>query len=149
LIIKAPGQHIGQITDQPAISMDLYPTVIQLAGLSLLPEQHQDGQSLVPVLEQPDRVDERPLVWHYPHYHGTTWKPGSAIRQGDWKLVEFYEEDTVELYNLADDEGEKLNLSAEKPDKAAKLQVMMHEYIQSRGGKFPVKKEGETMLETK
>lgn len=139
LIIKSPGQHQGQRIDQPTISMDLYPTVLQLAGLPLLRDQHQDGQSLLPYLQQPAQVDERTLVWHYPHYHGTTWRPGSAIRQGDWKLIEFYEEGKVELYNLAEDEGEKLNLEVEYPDRVEKMKKSMHRYIKTRGGHFPKK----------
>ncbi|MGK7397142.1 MAG: sulfatase [Candidatus Cyclobacteriaceae bacterium M3_2C_046] len=138
LIIKTPGQQIGQITEQPAISMDLFPTVLQLAGLPRLPEQPQDGQSLMPYLKEPAQVDERTLVWHYPHYHGTTWRPGSAIRQGDWKLIEFYEKDTVELYNLKDDEGENINRSIELPEKAKELRGLMHEYIKARNGNYPL-----------
>jgi len=137
LLIKAPGQQSGVITEQTAISMDLYPTVLQLAGLPLLQDQHLDGQSLLPYPDNNEKVDERMLVWHYPHYHGTTWRPGSAIRQGDWKLIEFYEENTVELYNLAEDEGEQLNLANQLPQKAEELRRLMHQYIKARHGSYP------------
>lgn len=137
LIIKTPGQQAPLVSEQPAVSMDLYPTILELAGIPPIPEQHQDGLSLQSVLQNPLQVEERTLVWHYPHYHGTTWKPGSAIRQGDWKLITFYEEDKVELYNLANDPGEKLNLAAEYPEKLAQLQSLMHEYIKQRNGQYP------------
>ncbi len=139
LLIKMPGQQQGHVTSQPTISMDLYPTVLQLAGLPLLPEQHRDGQSLLPYLEEAAREEERTLVWHYPHYHGTTWRPGSAIRQGDWKLIEFYEEDRVELYNLAEDESEKTDLVEANPEKVIELRKAMHQYIEEMGGDYPTK----------
>ena len=137
LLIKAAEQTTGQVIDQPAISMDLYPTLLAMAGFPFLPQQHQDGKSLLPYLQNPQQQEERTLVWHYPHYHGSAWRPGSSIRQGDWKLIEFYEEDTVELYNLAKDEGEVLNVASRYSEKAEELRGIMHEYIETRGGQYP------------
>lgn len=143
LIIKAPelAEGIeGRISSQPAISMDLYPTLLELAGLERRPDQHLDGQSLVPYLKDPKRVDERTLVWHYPHYHGSAWRPGSAIRKGNWKLIEFYEGERIELYNLDKDIEEEHNLVEQHPEKAAGLRAEMHDYIEQRGGQYPQKK---------
>lgn len=137
LIIKAPDMPEGKISAQPVTSMDYYPTLLELAGLPLKEDQHMDGESLVPFLKNPGRIDERTLVWHYPHYHGSTWRPGSAIRQGNWKLIEFYEEDKVELFDLNNDIGEQHNIAGDYPDKTAELREEMHTYIEERNGKYP------------
>lgn len=140
LLIKAAGQKQSQVTAQPTISMDLYPTLLQMGGLPEKPDQHMDGQSILPALTNPEQVQSRILVWHYPHYHGSSWRPGSAIRTNNWKLVEFYEEDKVELYNLAEDVSEQNDLADSYPEKAKELRAWMHEYIQARGGKYPERK---------
>src|SRR5699024_2593216 len=139
LIIKGPGIPEGKVSQQPSVSMDYYPTLLELAGLPKRAGQHVDGKSMVPYINNPSRTDERMLVWHYPHYHGSMWRPGSAIRQGQWKLIEFYEDNTIELYNLNKDISEQHNVVGKYPDKADMLREQMHEYIQQRGGKFPTK----------
>ncbi|MCG2590238.1 DUF4976 domain-containing protein [Rhodohalobacter sp. WB101] len=96
-----------------------------------------DGESIVPYLKNSDRRKERTLVWHYPHYHGSTWRPGSAIRQGNWKLIEFYEDNSVELYNLSNDIEEQKNIAEQYPDKTEMLRKEMHSYIKARNGKYP------------
>jgi arylsulfatase A-like enzyme len=65
----------------------------------------------LPVLVENKRLNRDELFWHFPHYHGSGWKPGSALRKGDWKLVVHYEENKTELFNLAEDPGETTNLS--------------------------------------
>ena len=89
--------------------------------------------------EKPDKDYDRTLVWHYPHYHGSTWRPGSAIRHNQWKLIEFYEEETVELYDLSNDIGEQNDLAGKMPEKAENLRKKMHVYIDERGGKYPIR----------
>ncbi|MDX1639278.1 MAG: sulfatase [Balneolaceae bacterium] len=137
LIVKAPGLPVGKVSRQPVTSMDYYPTLLELAGLPLENDQHVDGQSLVPYLQNPQKVERRTLVWHYPHYHGSAWRPGSAIRVDKWKLMEFYESGVTELYNLENDLGEQDDLSGKYPEKKEQLRSMMHEYIDTRGGKYP------------
>lgn len=137
LIIKGPGLPEGAVSRQPATSMDLYPTLLELAGLPARPAQHRDGKSLVPHLNAPDSIEERTLVWHYPHYHGSAWRPGSAIREGSWKLIEFYERNRVELYDLSSDIAEEKNLAGKYPEKEAALREQMHHYIKQRGGQYP------------
>lgn len=137
LIIKGPNLAEGEVSRQPVTSMDYYPTLLELAGLPMLEDQHIDGESIVPYLKNPDRIDERTLVWHYPHYHGSTWRPGSAIRQGNWKLIEFYEDNSVELYNLSKDIEEQENIAKQYPEKASQLRGELHNYIEARGGKYP------------
>jgi len=72
LIVRGPGIPQGEISQQPVTSMDYYPTMLQLLDLPLKPDQHKDGKNIVPYLKNPDRTDERTLVWHYPHYHGSS-----------------------------------------------------------------------------
>ncbi|MFC2087697.1 sulfatase-like hydrolase/transferase [Bacteroidota bacterium] len=142
LIIHTPDlKQKGTVCNSPVISMDFYPTLLELAGFKLKPEQHMDGKSIVPLLNQPETEEERTLVWHYPHYHGSKWRLGSAIRKGNWKLVEFYEEDLVELYDLRTDMEEMKDLAPAMPEKAEELKKLMHIYIDERGGQYPEKIE--------
>ncbi len=110
-IIRAPGvTQPGSVSHKPMVSMDFFPTMLDLASLPLQPKRHIDGQSLIPQLKGNDS-GMRTFYWHYPHYHGSAWKPGASIRDGDWKLIEFYHYSNFELYNLAKDSGEKTNLA--------------------------------------
>ncbi len=86
-------------------------------------------------MQQTDRPDRRAFYWHYPHYGNQGGSPGGAVRVGDWKLIEFYEDNRVELYNLRDDLGEQNDLAAEMPDKAAELRQMLHQW--RRRGRGP------------
>jgi len=140
LLIRHPGiAYAGSWCSQPVISMDFFPTMLELAGLDLLPELHQDGKSLVPFLRDPAGIEDRTLTWHYPHYHGSTWRPGSAIRRNQWKLVEMYEDQVVELYNLTDDLGEQHNLVDDFPDIARAMREEMHAQLQKMGAAYPVR----------
>ena len=82
-IIRAPGvTKPGSVSDTPIVSMDFFPTMLQLAGLPLMDDLHRDGQSIVPLLKGEQTNQQRTLYWHYPHYHGSTWTPGASIRDG-------------------------------------------------------------------
>lgn len=141
LLISYPGmRHGGETCDVPAISMDYYPTLLELAGMDPDPGQHMDGKSLLPYLADPQREADRTMVWHYPHYHGSGWRPGSAIREGNWKLIEFYEDSSVELYNLEDDLEERRDLAPSMPDMAARLKALLHEELDGMGAQYPVPK---------
>ena len=125
MIICAPGiTKAGSVCDTPVISTDYYPTLLQLAGLPLLPEQHQDGVSLVPLLKGGD-LAQRPLFWHYPHYANQGGPPCGTIRDGDWKLVEWYEDGRMELFNLRNDMAETKNLADQNPDKVTTLHTRL------------------------
>ena len=140
LIISYPGmQQSGETCDVPAISMDFYPTLLELAGIDPDPGQHRDGISLLPFLEDPGMEESRTLVWHYPHYHGSRWRPGSAIRENNWKLIEFYEDNTLELYDLETDLEEQNDLSQKYPDIARRLRDLMHRELDEMGARYPVK----------
>ena len=138
MIIRAPGVSSPQtVCDVPVISMDFFPTILELAGLPLAPTLHCDGISLVPRLQQHPVTDERVFYWHYPHYHGSTWTPGAAIRSGDWKLIEFYHWDKMELYNLSIDPRERNNLAVTEPATTKRLLDQLHTWQQSMQARMP------------
>jgi len=127
LLVRRPDTKPGACR-HPVSSIDFYPTMLELAGLTGDAKHNADvdGISLVPLLNNPDGTLKRDaLYFHYPHYYSTT-TPVSAVRRGDWKLLEFFEDGHVELYDLARDRSESSNLAAEKPEKAAELKKLLH-----------------------
>ncbi|MEA3365783.1 MAG: sulfatase-like hydrolase/transferase, partial [Candidatus Hydrogenedentes bacterium] len=138
MMIKWPGvAKPGTVCDVPVISTDFYPTMLEMAGLPWRKEQHVDGVSLVPLLMQQGSLRDRALYWHYPHYGNQGGSPGAVIRQGDWKLIEFFEDGRVELYNLREDVGETKNLAAAMPGKAQELVDKLHTWQKDVGARFP------------
>jgi arylsulfatase A-like enzyme len=136
-IIRAPGvTKAGSISNEPIVSMDFFPTMLELAGLPPKPNLHADGLSIVPVLKGKNGKT-RPLYWHYPHYHGSTWRPGASIRDGDWKLIKFYDYEKVELYNLKNDPSESKDLSKQNPDKTQKLENKLIAWQNRLNAKLP------------
>ena len=124
-IIRAPGvTKAGAVCETPVISNDFFPTLLDLAGLPLLPERHCDGVTLRPLLEG-RTLAQRALYWHYPHYGGQGGFPGGVVREGDWKLIEWYEDGSLELFNLHDDLGEKKNLAAAQLAKTEELHAKL------------------------
>ncbi len=122
MLVRAPGvTSPGSVIDTPVTSTDFYPTLLELAGLRLRPDQHTDGTSIVPLLRGERLSEPRPLYWHYPHYGNQGGAPSAAIRLGDWKLIRWYEDNAVELYNLATDPAERYDLSGLVPDRAEDL----------------------------
>ena len=114
----------GTVDDTPVITVDIYPTVLDIAGVTGDPDHNQqvDGVSLAGLLRNPDsRLNRDTLYWHYPHYHNGGATPYSAMRDGDLRLVHFYEDDRVELYDLAQDVGEERDLAETMPEKAQEL----------------------------
>ncbi len=138
MIVRAPGvTRPGATCDVPVTSTDFYPTMLELAGLPLQPKRHRDGLSIVSLLRGKKSLEREAIFWHYPHYHGSTWEPGAAVRAGDWKLIEFYEDDTVELYNLKNDLGERNDLSKKRPEKTTELLNLLHDWQKKVGAKMP------------
>jgi len=120
-IIRAPGvAKAGSVCNTPVTSTDFYPTILDLCGLPLMPKQHVDGVSLVPLLKG-GKLERAPLYWHYPHYGNQGGAPCGAIRDGDWKLIEWYEDGHLELYNLKDDIGETKDLAQSNTAKVKEL----------------------------
>ncbi len=138
MFIKWPGVvKPGSVCDEPVTSTDFYPTMLEMAGLGLMPEQHIDGVSLMPLLKNKGKLERKAIYWHYPHYHGSGNRPSGAVRAGDYKLIEWYEDNSVELYNLKSDIGEKHDLAKEMPEKAAELRGMLGRWLKQMNAKMP------------
>ncbi len=132
-----PAIAAGSTSDVPAMSIDLLPTLADLCGLEVAKRPAWDGVSLVPALKQSGDVKRDALYWHYPHYHPGGATPYGAIRAGDFRLVEFYEDGKVELYNLKDDVGEKHDLAAAEPDKREVAHILLRAWRDSIGAQMP------------
>lgn len=139
LIVRAPGiTPAGATTDVPVISTDFYPTLLALAGAPARPSQHRDGIDISALLRGGAAPSRDALFWHYPHYHGSTWAPGGAMREGDWKLIEFFEEGAAELYNLAADISEKQDLAVGEPDRLRAMRAKLAAWRAETGAFVPV-----------
>jgi arylsulfatase A-like enzyme len=138
LIIKWPGvAQPGRVSAEPVISTDLYPTCLAAAGLPLRPNQHRDGLSLQPVLSSGAGLGRAALFWHFPHYNEhPSSVPSSVIRKGPWKLIETFDPEGVELYNLADDLSERKNLAGSQPTMAADLRRELAAWRESVGAQM-------------
>ncbi len=138
MIVKWPGVvKPGSVCEEPVISTDFYPTMLEMAGLPAKPQQHVDGESIVPLLQGTGHQKRQTLFWHYPHYSNQGGGPGGAVRVDDFKLIECYEDDRVELYNLRADLGEQHDLAAEMPNRAAELRRILHEWREEVGAVMP------------
>lgn len=137
LIFKWPEKiKKGTINNTPAISPDLYPTLLALTGQEL--RSKVDGIDLSPILLGEGIVERDAIYWHYPHYHLEGAKPYSAIRKGDWKLIQVFEHEDLELYNLKDDIGETNNLALTNKEKVIELMLDLNTWRTKVGAQFPV-----------
>jgi len=137
LIVRWPSVvKAGSVCVTPVITNDFYPTLLEACGLSTTLEQHVDGASIAPLFKG-GRLPNRPLFWHYPHYSNQGGGPAGAVRLGDWKLIEFYEDQRAELYNLRADVGENRDLAANRPDKVRELRAQLANWRQAVGAKMP------------
>jgi arylsulfatase A-like enzyme len=123
LIIKFPGKiKAGTKISEPVVGTDLYPTILDLLGLPLTPEQHLDGKSLNPLLTGKNSFNREAIYFHFPHYHHiNSMGPSGAIRKGDFKLIEVFETGKYELYNVRKDLGEDHDLASKMPEKVREL----------------------------
>jgi arylsulfatase A len=135
-LIRGPRIRAMGTSTTPILSMDWFPTALELAGLPVPPKARPDGTSLVPILTGKTPPAERDLFWHFPCYVGGS-SPCSAIRSGDWKLIEFFESRTHELYNLEHDSGEQHNLATSEPARAAALLARLHAWQQATAAPRP------------
>jgi arylsulfatase A-like enzyme len=140
LIVRWPGvTKAGSICSQPVSSIDFYPTILEITDLGGDPKHNadMDGLTLVPLLKKPTaRLKRKALYWHYPHYYATT-SPASSIRQDDWKLIEYFEDKRVELYNLKKDIGEQNNLAEQMPAKAEELRKHLGAWRKAVNAQLP------------
>jgi len=161
LIVVWPGViRPGSTCDVPVISVDFFPTIMEIAGASWPPAAGQsaapagsapaaavaaeccgppaiDGESLLPLLKQTGQLKRQAIFWHYPHYHPGGATPYGAVRKGDYKLIEFYEDGRLELYNLREDVGERNNLASSMPEKADELKRLLAQWRESLGAQMP------------
>jgi len=121
----------------PVTGADFYPTILDFANIKLLPNQHQDGVSLRPLIENNATLSERSLFWHYPHYGNQGGDPSSIIRKGKWKLIHYYEDNSNELYNLDKDPFEQKNVAAEFPRISENLNTQLQNWLTSVNAKYP------------
>ncbi|MCM8536224.1 MAG: sulfatase [Lentisphaeraceae bacterium] len=135
--IYVPGlTKEGSITEVPATGTDFYPTILELAGLKLKPNQHQDGVSLVPLFKG-ENISKRDLFWHYPHYGNQGGEPSSIIRSGNWKLIHYYEDGRDELYNLSSDIGEQTDVLKQNPEMAKQLRQKLNSWLKETDARIP------------
>ena len=133
LVVRWPGHIEPETCDEPVIGTDLYPTILAAAHAPVPAGTVLDGENLLPLLTRHQPLPDRALYWHFPAYLEAggdvdgIWRttPAGAIRYGDWKLIEFFEDNRLELYNLRDDIGEKKNLATAEPEKTRQLLEMM------------------------
>jgi arylsulfatase A-like enzyme len=137
-IVRMPGRvAAGSECDTPVISQDLYPTLLELAGAAVPKDQAIDAVSLVPLLDRKGALPERPLFWHYPHYSNQGGYPGGAIRTGGYKLLEFFEDSRIELYDLSKDPGEMHDLAKTQAERAEEMRKQLAEWRKSVGAQMP------------
>lgn len=144
-LIRWPGSTApGSVCQEPVISTDFFPTIIEIAGTATHNEPPvRDGVSLVPLLTSRRKSLERDaLYWHYPHYSNQGGFPGGAVRQGDWKLIERFEDGRTHLYHLGDDPGERQDLAAKHPDRVRALRGKLHRWYRQVDAKFLRAKPG-------
>lgn len=135
-LIKVPWAKTPKEVKTPVIGMDFYPTLLDLCGISLKPNQHMDGQSLRPLLED-KKIAERALFWHYPHYGNQGGEPSSIIREGNWKLIYYWENGTSELYELQADPSEQNNVYGAHLQKGQDLKEKLMLWLQETNAALP------------
>ena len=142
LIIHWPGRLTpGSVNSSPVIAMDIYPTILDSAGVQ---RDAVDGESLFPVHKPRKQLGQRALYWHYPHYSNQGGVPASAIRVGDYKLIRRLEDGRVHLFDLSSDPGELLDLASQMPDKASELADLLNAWYAHTGARFLNPKSGVT-----
>jgi len=139
LIVRFPrGISPETLCDEPVISIDFYPTILQIAGLQGLLSKNIDGMSITGLFKGNKSLDRDCIYWHYPHYHHGGARPYGAVRRGRYKLIEFFEDHTLELYDLQNDIGETNNLAAQKPDIAASLHSKLIHWRREVNAQMPL-----------
>jgi len=132
LIVRWPGVvQPGSICSEPVISVDFFPTFLRTLGLESMVKEPVDGTSLLPLLRQSGALNRQAIYWHYPHYHSSSIGPCGAVRKGDYKLLEWFDEticgpgNKFELYNLKQDIGEQNSLAKKMPEKTSELRELL------------------------
>ncbi len=135
LIIKYPGiVRAGSERKTPVSSIDFFPTIVEMTGSENSSGQ-TDGVSIVNLFKK-DRMTDRPLFWHYPHYSNQGVEPGSAVRLGKYKLIDNFEKGRQELYDLENDLSETKDISSEHPEKTKELFKLLNDWRKETNAKM-------------
>ena len=138
LIVRWPDQvREGRVEGIPVSSVDFYPTMLEMAGVDTSSGPVADGVSLLPLLQESGALERDTLYWHYPHYSNAGSPPTGALRKEEWKLIEFFEDSHVELYNLASDPSESVDVADAEPDRARAMLGDLREWRESVGAVMP------------
>ena len=151
MFVVWPGKvKPGSKTNVPVTNLDFYPTFLEAAGIEKPENKTLDGKSFLSVLTGEGTLEERPLFWHFPIYLEAYVKndsstqdpvfrtrPGSAVRLGDWKLIQYFENNDIELYNLREDISEKMNLSKSNPEKRDELLGLLENWRKETNAPVP------------
>jgi arylsulfatase A-like enzyme len=136
-IMRWPGViPAGQVSELPVISADYFPTILQAADLSSPTDVQLDGVSVLEALKGTGKVSTRELFWHYPHYGNQGGAPGAAVLSNNWKLIEWFDDDRVELFDLAADPGETENLAASEEARVNSMRAVLHDWQKDVGALF-------------
>lgn len=136
-LIRYPAKiKPGSESNVPVIGTDFYPTLLELCGLQPMPQQHVDGVSLTPIFEG-NPIAERRLYWHYPHYGNQGGEPSTMISDGTWKMIYYYENQRVELYQILEDIGEQNNVAGDHPEIVKSMKKQMDVFILDTNAQLP------------
>jgi arylsulfatase A-like enzyme len=142
LLVRWPQTvRSGALCETPVTSPDFFPTLLDAAGVDAPPVPEgtlgRDGISFASLLREEAEWEPRAIFWHYPHYGNQGGTPASSVRIGDWKLIEFFEDSHLELYDLRMDEGETDNRAAAEPERAAHMQQILAQWRRDVEAKIP------------
>lgn len=139
LIAVGPGIRAHTVCETPVTLPDWYPTLLALSGIPIHPHHTVDGMDISPLLRG-EEMAERPIFWHYPHYGNQGGTPVAAVRFGRYKLLRFFEDEHVELYDLLQDISESFDISGSQPQRAKEMKELLDTWIQETGGILPQKR---------
>lgn len=135
--VRGPGIPAGRVLSAPAVTTDLLPTLLDFAGVPWPTDLPLDGVSLAGWWRGDAAPPARALYWHYPHYSNQGDRPGSAVREGPWKLIWRYETASAELYHLERDPGETRDVAESEPEVTARLRSSLAGWLRSVGAQLP------------
>ena len=144
MIVRGPGIEAGSLCRVPVVGYDLFPTFLEWAGDERAPPEGLEGGSLTALLSGKSKEVERPfpfISFHFPHYQGLGG-PQSALIQGDLKLMRFYEDDSIKLFDVAEDPGERRDLSKSRREDAERMSKLLEEHLEEIGALMPSRNAG-------
>jgi arylsulfatase A-like enzyme len=145
LIMYWKGKIVaGSISDLPISTADFFPTIAKAINKKYKQEKNIDGENIFQMLARSRTYQTRPLFWHYPHYSNQGGKPGAAIREGNFKLIYNYENESIELYDLINDISEKKNIASANRATVSRLKMKLFKWLKENNASIPYKNPGYT-----